>query len=375
MPGRPASVYGPEPWRSTAGIEWSYWDLWFCVVCVVDHGGSWVALDAAIGKADRYHGEAKWSHLLDLAERLRRAGLTATDLAGASANDRTTRTKARTKVLKSSLYERDLTPAMRNPPSAQLRRRALVGSWPRFPGSPQPWYDTLAARLDIDDYPYWDGWATKDMAYDIAETEQELAQQAGDAAELLAVRRAALTLYYQAAEICDDSYGGLGDVTGEAIVAYARADWRASGIAPDIFWGDLLQWCVMASNYGLLHQRETDLLRRAGVKQDLNLVETILTDLLPDYTTARMNWHAEQTLQLRAHAVVAAGLLKRFEATAAAIGSRSWLALDAMVEAALKHRRPDIAAALLDAADVPGQHRERVRQRRAEIAEGNPPRR
>jgi hypothetical protein len=127
----------------------------------------------------------------------------------------------------------------------------------------------------------------------------------------------------------------------------------------------------MASNHGLLHQRESDLLRRAGVKQDLDLAEAILTELVSDYTTARMDWHAEEAMELRAHAVVASGLLKRFESTAAAIGSRSWLALDAMVEAAIKRRRADIATALLDAADVPGQHRERVRQRHAEIAEGN----
>jgi hypothetical protein len=287
------------------------------VVCIVDHGGSWDALDAAIGKADRYHGEAKWSHLLDLAKRLRRAGLSAADLAGPSANDRTTRTKARTKILKSTLYERDLTPAMRNPPSAQLERRALFGSWPRFPRSPQSWYDTLATQFNIEDHPNWDGWATKDMAHDITETEQELAKRAGDdAAQLLAVRRAALTLYYEAAEICDDSYSGLGDVIGEAILAYARADWRASGIPPDIFWGDFLQWCVMASNYGLLHQRESHLLRRADVKQDLDLAEAILTELVSDYTTARMDWHAEEAMELRAYAVVASGLLKRFESTA-----------------------------------------------------------
>jgi hypothetical protein len=226
---RPVGIFGPEPWRTVAGVEWSYWDLWFCVVCVLDHHGSWDALDAAIRNADRHYGEAKWSHLLDLTERLRQAGLDAAELAGASANDRTIRTKARTKVLKSSLYERDLTPAMRNPPSAQLGRRALFGSWPRFPRSPQRWYDTLTARFDIEDYPYWNGWVTNDLAHDIAEAVQELARRAGDdAAEPLAVRRAALTLYYQAAQICDDSYGGLGDVAGEAVTAYARTAWRAS---------------------------------------------------------------------------------------------------------------------------------------------------
>lgn len=57
-PSRRAVGSGPQPWRSTAGTEWSWWDLWFYVVCVVDHGGDWGgdwdALDAAIQKTDRY---------------------------------------------------------------------------------------------------------------------------------------------------------------------------------------------------------------------------------------------------------------------------------------------------------------------------------
>jgi hypothetical protein len=67
-----------------AGMEWSYWDLWFCVVCLADHGGDWGALDEAIQKADKHYGEQKWSHLRDLTERLDRAGLSAADLVGAS---------------------------------------------------------------------------------------------------------------------------------------------------------------------------------------------------------------------------------------------------------------------------------------------------
>jgi hypothetical protein len=41
-------VDGPERWRTTAGTDWSYWDLWFCVVCLVDHDGDWDGLDQAI---------------------------------------------------------------------------------------------------------------------------------------------------------------------------------------------------------------------------------------------------------------------------------------------------------------------------------------
>jgi phosphohistidine phosphatase SixA len=77
------------------------------VVCLADHGGDWGALDEAIQKADTHHGEQKWSHLRDLTERLDQAGLSAADLVGTSLREPKLRGKARTKVMKSSLYRRD----------------------------------------------------------------------------------------------------------------------------------------------------------------------------------------------------------------------------------------------------------------------------
>ena len=139
-------MYGPEPWRTVAGAEWSYWDLWFCTVCVVYHDGDWDALDAAIQGADRSDGEAKWSHLLSLTERLRHAGLNAGDLA-ATADDRKVRAKARAKVMKSTLYyERDRTPAMSTHP-----RRGSVGVPCSAPGrSSRARPSTLTTRCRAD---------------------------------------------------------------------------------------------------------------------------------------------------------------------------------------------------------------------------------
>ncbi len=34
-----APAGGPEVWRTDGRVEWSYWDLWFAVLCVRDHGG------------------------------------------------------------------------------------------------------------------------------------------------------------------------------------------------------------------------------------------------------------------------------------------------------------------------------------------------
>ncbi|MGH2712686.1 MAG: hypothetical protein ACRDM7_02150 [Thermoleophilaceae bacterium] len=37
-------VYGPEPWLKVGSVEWSHWDLWFCVVARLDHEGDLAAL-------------------------------------------------------------------------------------------------------------------------------------------------------------------------------------------------------------------------------------------------------------------------------------------------------------------------------------------
>ncbi len=87
-PQPPTTGYGPERWHIIADLDWSYWDLWFCVVCLADHGGGWGALDEAIQKADKHYGEQKWSHLRDLTERLDRAGLSAPTWSGRACGSR-----------------------------------------------------------------------------------------------------------------------------------------------------------------------------------------------------------------------------------------------------------------------------------------------
>ncbi|MEV6057249.1 hypothetical protein [Streptomyces sp. NPDC052107] len=42
-------TFGPEPWPHTEPTgEWSYWDVWFAVACVVDCGGDWDDFDARL---------------------------------------------------------------------------------------------------------------------------------------------------------------------------------------------------------------------------------------------------------------------------------------------------------------------------------------
>ncbi len=137
---------------------------------------------------------------------------------------------------------------------------------------------------------------------------------------------------------------------------------------PEVFWPDFLEIATMLANYGVLHRREIDLFRLAGIAQDLDAVSDIAAGLHADYAAARMTWHADEVQELSVYAVVAAGALDRFETTARQIGSASWVGCEAMVAAALAHGRVDVAQRTLDAADIPGRHQEWVRRRRAELA-------
>jgi len=303
-----ALKYGPEMWRTDAGVEWSYWDLWYAALCVRDHGGDWDGFDAAIAKVDRFETEARWSHLLDLRERLAVAGLSAGELVGEALGEKGMITRARARVFKQSLSERYMTPPMRNPPSLRLTNRARFGRWASFPSSPQEPYDRLVALFGLDNLGRRydnDGWATGELAYDLAEAARFL--ESGDGPQTLAVRRAMLTIGLDLMECCDDSYGHLGEVIGEALEVYAGTDWRSAGATREVFWPDFLEIVAMLGNYGIVDRRAADLFRRTGVAHDLDAVLAVATELRSEYLAARMTWHAGQVKALHAHAVAAAG--------------------------------------------------------------------
>src|SRR5450755_14423 len=148
---RDPPIYGPEPWRTKRKAVWSHWDLWFCVVALADHDGDLDKLSVAAEGINKTFWsstiEAKLSHLDDLRRRLADAETDAAALAGGTEDDQRIRSKARTKVLKQGLYPRDLTDAMRKTPRQRLYERALRGRWPRFPVSPEPFYERLANGL------------------------------------------------------------------------------------------------------------------------------------------------------------------------------------------------------------------------------------
>jgi hypothetical protein len=159
------TIYGPEGRATKHGMAWSYRDLWFSVVALVDHDGDLDALAVGIEERGRLSGggtaEAKLSHLDDLKRRMAAAGIDPRTLVAGEDTDPKIRAKARTKVLKQGLYPRDMTEPMWHTPRERLYERALRGRWHRFPVSPDPFYERLSNGLG-------EGWRSKGQTFRLA---------------------------------------------------------------------------------------------------------------------------------------------------------------------------------------------------------------
>jgi hypothetical protein len=263
--------------------------------------------------------ERKLSHLDDLGDRIRAAGVTPETLAGHADDRPALRTKARRKVLDQAVnYERELTPGMRRTPRDQLYERALRGRWERFAAAPQPWYDRMVHHLG--ERP-----RSKNATFGLAKRIETFRERhdratASDPAHRLAFRRALVTYMYETMARCDDSYGVLGELGGEAMLTYATLPADTAGIMLEDWCEDLCEMLAW-EDHGLLLDRETAVFAN---------VHGVLAD------------HAERFL----------------------------LALSG--ETAISRGRVDIARATFAAADRPGMQREYLRKRCTALT-GAPP--
>ena len=366
QPRRPA-IYGPEPWEERHGQVWSHWDRWYALVAVADHDGDLAGLVAALegGGASGYLGEdaqAKLAHLDDLVARFDVAGLDPERLLGDDELDRTVLTKARRKVLDQALSGRDLTAPMRHTPRRRFRHRALYASWPAFPADPATAYtafEELVERADI-----WAG-ESFELVRNLESAIAGLVEDAGDdVARLLAVRRAALSAVAEAAEVADDSYGQIGELGEQLWRDYTATSWREV-LDPGDYWRDVCQ-LVAFDDYAHLHERETLPFRRARM-HEADLIVGILDGLAQEYTANRLRWHTDQARQAVVYVMVATRRVDRFIQAATELGGGHWRPVALLAETAAKAGHPDIAAAVFDAADLPGPAGDHLRRLRTKL--------
>lgn len=348
-------IFGPEPWQG----PWVHWDLWMCLVAVLDHGGDLGRLEEVLvaeigdlhGGAD---GERKWSHLVDLRERLGAAGVAPADLVTADhVADRTLVAKARRKVADQSIEGRAMTPAMIETPQVRLERRAKYGSWPVFPSPPQPWYDRFRVAVEVKDS------VTASRSFKKVATLEarldRLDRPRLPAGERLALYRAVHTALIELSDRSDDSYGVIGALRGDVWEAYLGIDWRQAGMERAAYYRDLCELLVW-ERYGLGFRRHTLPFQR--VQQDeVDLVHDILVDLEQEHRAVHLRWPADEAACQTAWLLVATGRTDRFEEAARRIGTDHWMPISALAEAALDDGGADAAHRVFAAADRPGLQR------------------
>lgn len=254
---------GPEPWHEAGGRVFDRWDLWYLVILTADCAGSWAELAARLRERTRGSAgstsyqqldwEAKRSQLADLRDRIEQARLDPSVLVAGLAEDRAVLRKARAKLFERAVADGDKTAAMRRTPRWLLEAQALRGEWDRFPVSPARFEPVFAGELGRRDF--W----TEKGSFDLCDRLEVALGQAGRRcgarpAELLALHRAGLTVLIGAMECVDDSCGVVGDFYGTVLQTYVGLPWPATGIAPEVYYRDLLNLATW-EDYGLMFQR------------------------------------------------------------------------------------------------------------------------
>jgi hypothetical protein len=364
-PRRPA-IFGAEPWARVAGRSWCHWDLWYCLVFVLDHSGDLDRLEALLVAAlrdplwSRQAIESKLSHLADLRERLRAAGLEPAALVSAEARaDRALVAKARRKLAERGLDGRALTPAMVETPRVRLVRRARTGRWAAFPVDPGGYYRSFRRTVELKQH------VAKGRSFAVAHRLEErlgrLDKPGLAEAERLALYRAFHTAGLELADRADDSYGVVGELRREAWHTYLHLDWEAAGMAADDYWADLCE-LVVFEDYALDYKEETLPWSRVPAGQ-AKLIEDFLLSLEAECRSHYLDYPAEEARRQLAWLAVARCRFRRYVEVAALLGSDHWREIEALAESALRAGRRELAVEVFCAADRPGWHRERLRER------------
>jgi hypothetical protein len=356
-----------------AGVEFSYWDLWFLVSLLADWGGSWEALaapfveqlDLHLGGPEREDAESKLSHAADLRARLALAGATAADLVGDSAGDRKLQRKARVMLLERDARDSHPSPPMVRTPRRVLSERALRGRWPSFPISPAP-FDAIfmvdvEARLP----------STPEATFRLVERlrvarDRLVAERSGNAAALLAVHRAHLTALREAFARANDSFGELGVTLEKGVATYCALPWRDTELGSDDYYSDILELAAWEC-HGVSWTEGLRLLFAQLQDGEVERVEAILRGIRDEMLAARLDFQAELPLTLLGRMHVARGNLGRFPGLAGEMGSREWERVTDMAEAAWHAGARALAIEVFDAANQPDPLRWYVKKRCLEL--------
>lgn len=356
------TIFGPEPWKDVHGVTFLYWDRWLLRLAVEERDGleGLVARFQADRKRnrggyERRDAEAKLAQIDDLKGRLTKIQMTPRDVLGDDdASDKKLLTKSMTKAFEQSLSR--LTPAMVDTPRRRLQARALRGWWPRFPASPARYEKELLGPRGRTDYYDWR--MTMWLADDLGHHFDHLSHLAGSKAEQMALHRAAMTVMVESMGQADDSHASLSMVFEEVWNAYLAMPWEGTGILPDVFFRDLIEFTVW-EEYGLVEGLAGFF--RTLAPDEAAVVEAVFAEIIPELRDGGFEYQEARALCYRVDLLVGQGQHARFVEAAAELGSRAWMPILAMAKTALAAGHRQLALEIFTAADQPGMQREYLR--------------
>jgi hypothetical protein len=359
--------------QSKPALALSYWDLWFALVADADFEGSWerfvehLRVQKAKGMAHDLV-ERQLSHLRDLQQRLRQAGVELSDMLEQADRSPAALRRARHQVLERAPRAAEWSDAMRHTPRQRHYAYALRGFWPCFPISPASYAERLAAQFPTH------RWFSANQSFGLARKLDTFVEdvssrlQQAQYAQAQAMLRAFLTVVIELMKVADDSFGCLGDSFRDGFAKYLTMPRDETGIEATVFFHDLLTLLIW-EDYGLTYEQTDGYF--AGLTPDEG-------DLCIEYVQQQMqalqaddlDYQYEEALTLLGQIVAEQHRFEQFEALARHMGTRQWKRIVVLADRAVKQRKRPLAIAVFEAALSPGMHEGFLRQKYEQLKKG-----
>lgn len=346
--------------------------MWLIIVLVSDFASDWNRLiehwrgELKIGWQRRDELEGWLNHARHVRQALVDAGLTLDNILAdiPPAVLKSQKPKARRKVLKDSIADRDKSCWMIHTPRRELEARSLRGYWSRFPVSPAIFAEPLARLYKSS------GFYSEDQSFGL---ERKLSafiaghKVRASEAEQLALYRAALTVLLEQMDMVDDSYGVIGQLYEAVFEHYTQLNRSTLDMSLNDFFQDLME-LVIWEDYDFTHTALPSFFARLA-KSEVSIVDGILQASWAMLCDLELTYQAERALTLLGMLCTQRRLFDRFVDLANVMGTRAWERITTMVEMAEKRRRPALAWAVYEACLGPGQHENFLRKKYAELVD------
>jgi hypothetical protein len=351
-------------------LKVTYWDVWFLVVLVNEFNGDWDQFANQLRHPDQgivfvqREVAGLLNHLRLLRQTLAQHNLSVEDVLGEDAARvlKSERRKAKRKILEESPLEWEQSPWMIHTPKEQRKAHALRGNWGRFPVSPAQYAEPMARLFKPS------GWYTENQSFALERKlsgfiEKKAAR--ASPAELFALYRAFLTVIVEKMNMVDDSYGVIGDLSGEIFEKYVGLDRSTFDMPPADFFQDLMEWLIW-EDYGLTYQEQPAFFARLAPTEVL-IIEPILRRQWDELRELELHYQAEEALTMLGMLCTQQKLFDKFVDLAKAMGTRHWQRITTMSEMAEKHKRFELALAVYETCLGPGMHEDFLRKKYTEL--------